>query len=553
MDTLQQRVDAARWRLLVRQWAGRLATCLTAAFAIAFVAVLVPKVFAIPGLPVAWTTWWMIGAGVAGVVAATVWTMARPRSRHDAAVELDKRFDLRERVATSLSLTEDDLATPAGRAVAKDAVRAIDRVEVSEQFRFGLDRRAWHPLVPMALALLAAVLLGNREAEAVAEKAETEAAEVEKRKEATEKARKQLKKRREQAEKDGLTDATALLKKVEEGTAEVVKKDAKDATKAAVKLNDLSKELAERRQKLGGGKELRNQLNRMKNLGKGPAEKAADAMKQGDWKRAMEEVAKLRREIAAGKVSSEKQEQLANQLGKMQQKLAQAAQQQRAQQQELQRQLAEAQRKGDLNQANKLQQKLDQMAQKQPQMQKLQQMAQQMQQAKQALDKGDAQAAAEAMQQMQQQMAQMAKEDMEMEMLDAAMTDIQMAKQGMGMEPAQPMAGMPGQGMGQGQGKGQDGPPGEGWGEGRGEGARPGEENNVAFRDSKVKQNVGRGASTFGGLVKGPSIKGEVAESIKTQLDGADAEPADPLTSERLPRSRREHAEEYFRSLREKL
>lgn len=551
METIQQRVDAARRRLLVRQWAGRLATCLTVAFLVALVAVLTPKLFAIPGLPAWWATAWLVGSGVVGIVAATVWTALSPRSRLDAAVEIDKRFDLRERVASSLSLTEDDLATPAGAAVAKDAARAIDRVEVSEQFRLGLDRRAWQPILPIALALLVAVLVGNREAEATAEKAKTEAAEVEQRKDATERARKQLKKRREQAEKDGLTDTTALLKKVEEGTAEIAKKDAKDASKAAVKLNDLTKQLAERRQKLGGGKELRNQLNRMRNLGKGPAEKAADAMKQGDWKRAMEEVAKLRREIAGGKVSPEKRQQLANQLGKMQEKLAQAAQQQQAQQQELKRQLAEAQRKGDLNQAGKLQQKLDQMAQKAPQMQKLQQMAQQMAQAQQALDKGDAKAAADAMQQMQQQMAQMAKEDLEMEMLDAAMTDIQMAKQGMGMEPGQQMAGMPGQGMG--QGKNMNGPPGEGMGEGRGKGPRPDEKNDVAFRDSKVKQNVGRGASTFGGLVKGPSIKGDVAESIKTQLDAAAAEPADPLTSERLPRSRREHAEEYFRSLREKL
>lgn len=521
------------------------------AFVVALIGVLTPKLFPIPGLPTWWVTAWLASAGIVGTVAATVWTALSPRSRLDAAVEIDKRFELRERVASSLSLTEDDLATPAGAAVAKDAERAIDRVEVSEQFRLGLDRRAWQPIVPIALALLVAVLFTNREAEAVAENAKTEAAEVKQRKDATEQARKQLKKRREQAEKEGLEDATALLKKIEEGAAELAKKDPKNTTQTAVKLNDLTKQLAERRQKLGGSKELRNQLNRMKDLGKGPAEKAADAMKQGDWKRAMEEVAKLRKEIAGGKVSPEKQQQLANQLGKMQQKLAQAAQQQEALQQELKRQLEEAQRKGDLNQAGKLQQKLDQMAQKAPQMQKLQQMAQQMKQAQQALDKGDAQAAADAMQQMGQQMAQMAKEDQEMQMLDAAMTDIQMAKQGMGMEPGQ-LAQMPGQGMG-GQGGKGEGPPGEGMGEGRGQGPRPDEKNPVAFRDSKVKQNVGRGASTFGGLVKGPSIKGDVAESIKTQLDAAATEPADPLTSERLPRSRREHAEEYFRSLRERL
>ena len=50
---------------------------------------------------------------------------------------------------------------------------------------------------------------------------------------------------------------------------------------------------------------------------------------------------------------------------------------------------------------------------------------------------------------------------------------------------------------------------------------------------------------------KGPNIKGDVAQSIKEEMATLSAEPADPLTSERLPNSRREHAEEYFQMLRE--
>ncbi|TWT99296.1 hypothetical protein Pla108_02310 [Botrimarina colliarenosi] len=549
MDEIQQRVDAARRRLVLRQWGGRLALCLTAAFCVALVAIIVPKLFPVPGLPARWAVLWLGGAAIVGLTWASLWTVLRPKSRLDAAVEIDRRYELRERVASSLTLSEDELATPAGTALARDAVRAIGKVEVAERFAVGIDRGVWRPLAPALVALLVATFVGNRIAEATPEKPPTEQVAAEQAKKAAETARKQLEKRRQQAEKDGLTDASALLKKVEEGTADLAKKQAKDPTKAAVKLNDLSQQLAERKQKLGGSEELRNQLNRMKDLGKGPAEKAAEAMKQGDWKRAMEEVAKIREEIAQGKVSPEKQEQLAAQLGKMQQKLAEAAQQQQQQKQELERQLAEAQRKGDLNQAGKLQQKIDQLAQQAPQMQKLQQMAQQMKQAQQALDKGDAKAAADAMQQMAQQMGEMAKEAQEMKMLDAAMTDIMDAKQAMGMEPGQMAGGMPGQG----QGKNQDGPPGDGMGEGRGKGFRPDEKNDVSFRDSQVKQEVGRGASTFGGLVKGPSIKGEVAESIKTPLDAAAAQPADPLTSERLPKSRREHAEEYFRGLRDRL
>lgn len=547
METIQQRIDAARGRLILRQWAGRLAWCLLIGFTLAAVAVLAPKILVLPTLPPWWTAAWLAGAGVVGLLAATVWTYLAPKSRLDAAVEIDQRYELRERIASAMQLQEEDLLTEAGSALARDAERAIGRVEVSERFTFGLDRKAWWPVVPIAIAVLAGTLLTNRTAEATAEKADTQQVTAKKTQEAAEKARKELKKKREQAEKEGLKDASALLKKVEEGTAELAKKEPKDTTKAAVKLNDLTKQLEERKRKLGGGAELRNQLNRMKDLGRGPAEKAADAMKQGDWKKAMKEVEQLRQKIASGKLSKEQQEQLAKQLGKMQKKLGEAAAKQAAQKKELERQLAEAQRKGDLKQAGKLQQKMDQLAQKAPQMQKMQQMAQQMKQAQQAMQQGDAKQAADAMDKLAQQMEQMDKAAGEMKMLDAAMTDIQDAKQAMGMQGGKPMA------QGGGKGKNEDGPPGPGMGEGRGKGDRPDEKNPVAFRDSKVKQNVGRGASTFGGLVKGPSIKGEVVESIKTQMTAETAKPADPLTSERLPRSRREHAEEYFKSLREKL
>lgn len=547
MESLHRRVDEARRRLLLRQWAGRLTTCWLIGFSIAAVAILAPKLLVLPALPAWWNVAWLAGATVLGALAAGVWTWIAPKSQLDAAVEIDQRYDLRERVASALQLREEDLLTQAGAALAADAERAVERVEVAERFTFGMDRRAWWPVLPISIAVLAAVLFTNRTAEALAEKADPDKAVAKKTQEAAETARKKLKKKREQAEKEGLKDASALLKKVEEGTAELSKRDPKDPAKTAVKLNDLTKQLEERKRKLGGASQLRDQLNRMKDLGRGPAEKAAEAMKRGDWKKAMKEIEQLREQIASGKLSKEQQAQLAKQLGKMQQKLGEAAKKQEAQKKELQRQMAEAQRKGDLQQASKLREKMDQLAQKAPQMQKMQQMAQQMKQAQQAMEKGDPQAAADAMDKLAQDMQKMDQAAGEMKMLDAAMTDIQMAKEAMGMEGGMP-AGMMG-----GKGKSPPGEPGDGMGEGQGKGDRPDEKNPVAFRDSKVKQNVGRGASTFGGLVRGPSIKGEVVESIKTQMTAETAEPADPLTSERLPRSRREHAEEYFKSLREKL
>lgn len=549
MDEIRSRVDQAHRRLVIEQWLGRAVWCVFWGLCAAAVAIAAPKVLVIEGLP----AWWNAGSVAAGIglglCASLIWITMRHTSRDEAAIEIDRRYGLRERIASSLLLDESSQTTEAGAALVRDAERAAARVEVSEHFGVRLGRAAWLPLVPAVLAFVLTTFVANRVAVSGPDEEKQAVASEEEVKKALEKAKKELAKRREEAEKKGLTDATKLLKEVEAGTEDLAKKADSDRTQTVVKLNDLAQELEKKRKELGGADALRKQLNEMQDLGKGPAEKVAEAMKKGDWKKAMDEIAKMQQDLASGKVSPEKQEQLAEQLGKMQQKLAQAAQQQKQQMADVKKQIEEARRKGDLAQAGKLQQKLDQMQQQQPQMEKMQQMAQQMAQAQQALQQGNPQQAADAMQQMAQAMEQMQMESDALEMLDAAMTDIQAAKQGMGMQPME--AGQMAR-MGQGQfGRGER--RGNGMGEGQGEGFRPDEENATNFRDTNVKQNVTQGASTFGGLVRGPSIKGEVAEQIKEDLNPTHAAPADPLTSERLPKSRREHAEEYFRNLREVL
>ena len=69
------------------------------------------------------------------VVTAIAWTFLSNRSPLDAAIEIDRRFDLRERVASSLSLSPEDQTSEAGRAVVNDAVRAVQRIDVDEKFR----------------------------------------------------------------------------------------------------------------------------------------------------------------------------------------------------------------------------------------------------------------------------------------------------------------------------------------------------------------------------------------------------------------------------------
>ena len=67
-------------------------------------------------------------------------------------------------------------------------------------------------------------------------------------------------------------------------------------------------------------------MQKMKSLGAGPADKAAEALKGGDFKKAQDEIEKLAREIREGKMDAATKEQLAKQLEQMKQKLEAAAQ-----------------------------------------------------------------------------------------------------------------------------------------------------------------------------------------------------------------------------------
>jgi hypothetical protein len=95
--------------------------------------------------------------------------------------------------------------------------------------------------------------------------------------------------------------------------------------------------------------------------------------------------------------------------------------------------------------------------------------------------------------------------------------------------------------------------PGRGIGTGRGPELFSGgkSESNPQYQDVQVRPKLGTGPGIYAGQVQGPNIKGQAVDAIKQEMSTVAAEPADPLTSERLPRTRREQAEEYFQLLRE--
>ena len=104
MDQLHEQVARARRRLVLEQFLTHAVWCIFVALMIATVAIALPRLIAIHSLPSRWDAICLVSALGCGLAAAIVWTYLRSRSPIDAAVEIDRRFDLRERVASSLSL-----------------------------------------------------------------------------------------------------------------------------------------------------------------------------------------------------------------------------------------------------------------------------------------------------------------------------------------------------------------------------------------------------------------------------------------------------------------
>lgn len=551
MDALHQRIGIARRRLNLERFLGHLFRSWCGWLIVALAAIVVSKLWQV-GVPTqTWTIAWLGGALGAGFLTALVWTWLTRKGELEAAIEIDKRFGLKERVSSAVALDAETRETAAGQALLSDTVRRIERLDVGERFRVGVDRSAWWPLVPGTMAVLIAVFITSRVPENPAEATTTQS--TQQIKKSAQALQKKVVQKREEAQKKGLKEADALLKKLEEGTKDLGDKAVADKQKAMVKLNDLAKELESRKQKLAMDEKFKQQLNNLKDLKKGPADAAAQAMKNGDFAKAVKEIENLKKKLAEGKLDEQQKKQLAEQMNQMKDAMQKAAEAHEQAKQQIEKQVEKARQAGDTQQAQKLQQQLDKLKQQKPAIDKMQQLAQQCKQCADAMKEGNAQQAQQALDQLAQEMKQMAQSQEEMKMMEAALDEIAEAKKGMagdgdkegeGNEPGDDQMAM------QGGGKNPKGQPGMGMGEGRGKGKRPEERGKTGFYDSKVNQNVGKGAAVVTDLVDGPNKKGEVTESIKSAFESAKQGGDDPLTGERLPRDYRDHAKEYFDAFR---
>ena len=431
MEFIHKQIRQARRRLVLQQFLGILPWTMFATLLAAAVALAVPKVWTVGVDRIAWTAWWLGGALAAGLITAFVWTAVIRLGSLDAAMEIDRRFGLKERVSSAMALRPSERDTEVARALVEDAARRVEGVDIPDRFRIHVNRAAVLPLLAAAVAFAIVFFLDDATREKT--KAATGQGQArEQIKRSAQELNKRLAKRREEAELKGLENAEDLFKKLREGIEELAKKDNLDRRQALVKMNDLSQELAKRRDALGDPDKVRQQLERLKDIERGPAEKMLDALKQGDMGKAADEIKRLMEQLKNGKLSDEQQKQLTKQLEQIQQKMQETVEAHKRTKEELERQIRQKAAEGDLESAGKLQKRLDQLLSQDRQMERFQQMADRFGQAQQALKSGDSRSAAGQLDQLTAELSELQAELNKMETLDELMNEITGAKNAMG-------------------------------------------------------------------------------------------------------------------------
>lgn len=157
MSSLARAVRSVRRRLFAHTLLGHLLTGWSLALVVALAWFLAePLVFSTPQPRV--RLWVLAGVGNVATAAAIIVAARRCPSRLDAALELDHRFDLKERATTSVGLSPEQAETPAGRAVHADAEAHVRRLRPRDRFPVRPDRRVWRlPLLGVLLAVVAFV------------------------------------------------------------------------------------------------------------------------------------------------------------------------------------------------------------------------------------------------------------------------------------------------------------------------------------------------------------------------------------------------------------
>jgi hypothetical protein len=548
MEEIKRQVARARRRMNLAEFLRLVSWSLTTALAVALIGLAIPRIWAIGVAADVWNWSWIGGAACTGLVVGWIIAFVRRRGDLDAAIELDRRYGLKERVSSSLSLSAEERQSDFGQALLNDAARRVERIDVREHFGVPMSWRNLLPLLP-ALAMFAIVFFVPLVQTKVTASPETPKQFNERKQKAVTELEKKIEQQKKEAAEKGLKEAEAMLDQLATRAKELKKGDVAERKEAMVKLNDMAKELQKRKNELAGNEQFKKQLEELKNLEKGPADKLAEALKEGDINEAAKEMAKMIDKLKNGELDKEDAKKLGKQLEQLQKKIEELQAQREQKKQDLKDQIDQAKKNGDPAEAAKLQEELDKLQAQDKKMNgMMKKMADKLGKAAQNLQKeggADQKQAAQDLQEMGDALQEMKDQLAEMDQLDEALDQLEDAKEGMNCDKCN------GEGCKacQGKGKKQGDQPGNGLGQGLGFGERPEEKTDTKSYNARERGKVGKGKSEKIGSAPGPNQTGRAKQATSEEVSASLTKDPDPIDETGLPRDQRNHSKEYFEKL----
>jgi uncharacterized coiled-coil DUF342 family protein len=392
-----------------------------------------------PHLFPALTSGWRLGVagGLLGIgtLVAMVLSVLRAPSRVAAALLLDERFALKERVTTSLTLSPQLSGTPAAAALLEDVNQRIEKLDVGSRFPV---RVSWittlSPVVAVGLALAAFTYhptstqaKPDLTSDEIAKSPPANQAEIER------KMHDLIKKKTEKplVSKEMAEELKQIDAKLEEiakrprNTQEQLRERIKEMTALEDLLKDREREMADKNRAL---KEKLKQLDNLaaKEASKdGPAKDLQKALAQGKLDQAKEEIEKLAEKLKKNELTAKEKEQLAKQLKDIEDNLKKLAQQ-KDKEEQLKKMIQEA--KANKRDAEALERELDQLQKEKKNLKGLEDVANAMGQCRKAMQGSDGKDAGERMKDAADSLKDMDLADKDLEDLRDSLQRLQDAK-----------------------------------------------------------------------------------------------------------------------------
>jgi hypothetical protein len=264
---------------------------------------------------------WVGGSvGIAVVLSLLVAWWFHP-SRRQAALMLDESFALKERISTCLELRPDEADSPAGQALLADTQKHIEKVHVPEAYPLTLSRRAL--LAPLALALtLLAALFCQVVTPRTSAKSEPVGPALKAELDNVSRALQEMAKEKTPPQGEKAPKGEALKQLMEEmnrlgerrpGSKEEARELLKDLTTLEDRLRKQEKAMSDRVEAMKQQAEEADRLRKKKKPDEQPTPRE-QALRDGDFSKAADELQRLSREMEKDTLSPEQREKMEKEM-----------------------------------------------------------------------------------------------------------------------------------------------------------------------------------------------------------------------------------------------